>query len=145
MSSQTKFAGPLILFLMPVLFSLGIESISYETRRFAVLPAGKVGKSGNTSPVKQESNKSQDDNTVPASASDGVSEETTPETAKENEDTTVETPDAAKQNENISIETSATSGQKDTGENINPAGPPAVEVAVEIPPKALPSIRINQR
>ena len=128
MNNQTRFANPLILFLMPILFGLGIQSLRYDTRRFAILPAGNAGKSEKESPEKQNSGDYQEFNSAPSKQNGGIS---------------LNPPDTADQNEGVTANSPATSGQENAEETISPQSPPAIEVTMETPPKALPTIRFN--
>ncbi|WP_027364296.1 hypothetical protein [Desulfotruncus alcoholivorax] len=118
MNNPTRFVNPLILFLMPVLFGIGIHSLSYETRRFAILPAGNAGKSEKAAPaiLKPEGNQIENE---------GISV-VQPDTVEQDEGAPIDHPDKTMQNE----------ATKE---------PPAIEVATETPPKALPTIRYNRK
>lgn len=171
MNNQIKFANPLILFLMPILFGIGIQSLSYETRRFAVLPTGNTGKCAKESPEKQKSGGNQEFNTTPgkqnkdvpvnppntAGQNEGVAvnppdaakpNEGIPlnpsNTADQNESVPVDIPEAAKPDEDVAVAPPATSDQGNNQKTINPKFPPAIEVAMEPPPKTLPTIRFTR-
>lgn len=130
MNNQTKFASPLILFLMPILFGIGIQSLGYDTRRFAILPAGNTGKSEKASPAKQKPEASKEFNCTPSKQNGGIS---------------LNPQDTADQNEGVAADPPATYDPENAEEIISPKGPPALEVALETPPKTLPTIRFHSK
>ena len=129
MNNQTRFANPLILFLMPILFGVGIQSLGYDTRRFAILPAGNTGKSKKASPAKQIP-EAKEFNSTPSKQNGGI---------------TLDPPDTADQNESVAVNPPATPNQENAKEIITPEGPPALEVTLETPPQTLPTIRFHRK